>query len=93
MEFNFHSEDNIKAAKTPSVKVLNNDAKLWISDECVEMCKWKGNLIPHEIKTDKEGVTIPGIIIPNLRMLILQRSRLLKVETKTGRILRARIAN
>ena len=65
---------------------------MWISDECVEMYKWKGNLIPHEIKTDKEGVTSPGIIIPNLRMLILQRSLLLKVETKTGRILRAWIA-
>jgi hypothetical protein len=56
------------------------------------MCKWKGNLIPQDIKTDKEGVTIPETIIPNPRMLILQRSRLLKVETKTGRILRAWIA-
>jgi hypothetical protein len=93
MEFNFDSEVNIKAAKTPSVKVLNNDAKLWISDECVEMCKWKGNLIPHDIKTDKEGVTIVLNIIPNPRMLILQRSLLLKVETETGRILRAWIAN
>jgi hypothetical protein len=93
MEFNFDSEDNIKAAKTPSVKVLNDDVKLWISDECVEICKWKGNLIPHDIKTDKKCVTIVGNIIPNPRMLILQRSLLLKVETKTGRILRARIAN
>jgi len=72
MEFNFDSEDNIKAAKTPSVKVLNADAKLWISNENAEMCKWKGYLIPHNIKTDREGVTIPGTIIPNPRMLILQ---------------------
>jgi len=33
MEFNFESEDNIKAAKTPFVKVLNADAKLCISNE------------------------------------------------------------
>jgi len=57
------------------------------------MCKWKGNLIPHDIETAKEGVTIVGNIIPNPRMLIFQRSMLLKVETKTGRILRACIAN
>ena len=57
------------------------------------MCKWKGNLIPHDIETAKEGVTIVGNIIPNPRMLILQRSLLLKVETKTGRILGAWIAN
>jgi len=93
MEFNFVSENNIKAAKTPSVKVLNDDAKLWISDECVEICKWKGNLIPQDIETAKEGVTVVGNIIPNPRMLMLQRSLLLKVETKTGRILRAWIAN
>ena len=56
------------------------------------MCKWKGNLILHDIKTDKEVVTVPGNIIPNPRMFILQRSLLLKVETKTGCILRAWIA-
>jgi len=52
MEFNFDSEDNIKAAKSP-VKVMNCDAQLWISGECVEMYKWKGKLIPRDIKTDK----------------------------------------
>jgi len=92
MEFNFDSEENIKAAKTPSVKVLNSDAKLWVSNENAEMCKWKGDLISHNIKTDREAVTIPGNIIPIPRMLILQRSLLLKVETKTGRILTAWIA-
>jgi len=51
MDFNLDSEDGTKATKTPSVKVLNDDAKFWISDECVEMCKWKGDLIPHDIKT------------------------------------------
>ena len=60
MEFNFDSEENIKAAKTPSVKVLNSDAKLWVSNENAEMCKWKGDLISHNIKTDREAVTIPG---------------------------------
>jgi hypothetical protein len=74
MEFNFDSEDNIKAAKTP---VLNADTKLWISNENAEMCKWKGDLLPHNIITDREGVTVPGNIIPNPRMLILQRSLLL----------------
>ena len=93
MEFDFDSEDNIKAAMTPSVEVLNDDAKLWISDECVEMSKWKGNLNPHDIKTDKERATAVGNIIPNPPTLILQRFLLLKVETKTGRILRAWIAN
>ena len=87
MEFNFDSENNIKATKNPSVKLLNADAKLWISNENAEMCKWKGDLIPHNIETDKEGVTIPGNIIPNPRILIRQRSLLIKVETKTGRIL------
>ena len=92
MDFEFDSEDNIKRAKTPSIKVLNDDAKLWISDQCVEMCKWKGNLVPYSLKTDKEDVIISRNIIPNPRMLILQRSFLLKVETKTDRILRAWIA-
>jgi len=39
-----------------------------------------------------KNVTIPGPIIPNPRMLILQRSLLLKDENKTGRILRVWIA-
>ena len=89
MEFNFDSEDNIKAAKTTSIKVLNDEAKLWISKGCVEICKWKEddvNLIPHDINA------ISGKIILNPRMLILQRSLLSKVETKTGRILRACVA-
>jgi len=93
MEFNFDSEDNIKAAKNPSVKVLIADAKLWISDECVVMCNLKGNPIPHDIESAKECVTIVGNIIPNPRMLILHRSLLLKVKTMSGRILRASIAN
>jgi hypothetical protein len=80
MEFNFDSENNIKVTKVPSIKVLNADAKLWISDENVEICGWKGDLIPHILET---GVS--GNIIYNPRMLILQRSLLLKVETNTGR--------
>jgi len=71
---------------------LNDDEKLWIPHECVEMCKWKGNLIPYDIKTDKECVTIPGNIIPNTLMHVLQRSLLLKDENKTRRILRVWIA-
>lgn len=55
------------------------------------MCKWKqDHLIPHNIKTDDS--VVPGNIILNPRMLILQRSLLLKVEAKTGRILRAWVA-
>jgi len=92
MEFNFDSEHNIKVTKAPSIKVLNADAKLWISNESAEICKWKGALVPHDIKTTIEGITIPGNIIHNPRMIILQRSLLLKVETKTGRILRSWIA-
>ena len=91
MDFNFDSEENVKTTKTPSFKVLNDEAKLWISDQCVEMCKWKqDHLIPHNIKTD--DTVIPGNIILNPRMLILQRSLLLKFEAKTGRILRAWVA-
>ena len=89
MEFNFDSKDNIKAAKTPSIKVLNDEVKLWISKEYAEICKWKEddvNLITHDINA------ISGNIILNPRMIILQRSVLLKVETKTGLILRAWIA-
>ena len=89
MEFSFDNEDNIKAAKTLSIKVLNDEAKLSISKECAEICKWKEddvNLITHDINA------ISGNIILNPRMIILQRSLLLKVETKTGRILRAWIA-
>jgi hypothetical protein len=48
MEFNFDSEEHITTAKTPSIKVLNDEAKLWISDECVELCEWKLNGIPHD---------------------------------------------
>ena len=89
MEFNFDIEENIKAAKTPSIKVLNDEAKMWISKECAEICKLKEddvNLIPHDISA------ISGNIILNPRMIIIQQSLLLKVETKTGRILRAWIA-
>jgi len=56
------------------------------------MCKWKGNLIPSDVKIDNGGVTIPGNIIHNPRMLILQRFLLLNVEIKTGRFSRAWIA-
>ena len=38
MEFNFGSETNITTAKTTSLKVLNEEANMWISDECVENC-------------------------------------------------------
>ena len=89
MEFNFDSEENIKTAKTPSVKVLNDVAKLRIWNQCAELCKWKEDdrhLITHDIKTDDNDV-ISGNIIHNPRMIILQRSLLLKVENKTGRIL------
>lgn len=55
------------------------------------------NTIPHNIKTDKrnekeENILIPGKIILNPRILLLQRSLLLKVVAKTGHILRAWIA-
>jgi len=86
MEFNFDSENNIKTAKAPSVKVLNDEAKLWISDECAEICEWKLNGIPHTLITEKRDIS--GNIIYNPRMLMLQRSSLLKVETKTGHIVK-----
>jgi hypothetical protein len=83
----------------------NIGAGLWIADENVKICRWKKNsageylnTIPYNIKTDKvdgEGldVVIPGRVVVNPRMLILQRSLLVKVVNKTGRILRAWIAN
>jgi hypothetical protein len=86
MEFNFDSEEHITTAKTPSIKVLNEEPQLWISDECAEICQWKLDGIPHDINTEK-GV-ISGNIINKPRMLILQRSSLLKVETDTGRIVK-----
>jgi hypothetical protein len=47
MDFNFYSEENVKTTKTPFVEVLNDKAKMWISYQCVKMCKWKkDNLIP-----------------------------------------------
>jgi hypothetical protein len=82
-----------------------NGAGLWIANENAGNCGWIKNsageylnTIPYSIKTDKvneEGldIVIPGRVIVNPRMLILQRSLLLKVVTKTGRILRAWIAN
>jgi hypothetical protein len=76
MEFNFDIKSNITTAKTPSVKVLNEEAKLWISDECAEICEWKLDGISHDIKTEK-GV-ISGNMIYNPRMLIFLRSSLLK---------------
>jgi hypothetical protein len=39
MEFDFDSGNNIKTTKNPSIKVLNDEAKLWISDECAEICE------------------------------------------------------
>jgi len=85
MEFDFDSENNINTTKTPSIKVLNDEAKLWISDECAEICGWKLGGIPHNIKI-KKGVS--GSTIYKPWMLILQRSSLLKVETNTGRIIK-----
>jgi hypothetical protein len=98
MDFNFDSQENVITTKTPSVKAINNGgAGLWISNENAEICKWKKdslnqyiNTRPYNIKTN-EG-DIPGYTIRNPRMLILQRSLLLKVVTKTGKILRAWIA-
>ena len=72
MEFNFDNEENIKAVKTPSVKVLNEVPKLWVSDQFAELCKWRKDdkhLITHDIKTDDN--VISGNIILNPRMLIL----------------------
>jgi len=86
MEFNFDSEDYINTIKTPCIKVLSDKAKLWISDESAELCGWKGNGIPHNIETEEDAVS--GKIIDNPRMLILQRSSLLKLDTSTGRIVR-----
>ena len=86
MEFDFNSESNIYTAKTPSIKVLNDEAELWISDECADICGWKLNGIPHDIKSEKG--TVSGSIIHNPQMLILQRSSLLKVEISTGRIVK-----
>jgi len=86
MEFNFDNECNITTAKTPSVEVLNGKGKLWISDVCAEICEWKLDGISRDIKTEK-GV-ISGNIIYNPRMLILQRSSLSKVETKSGLIVK-----
>ena len=85
MEFNFDREDNVKTTNIPAIKVLNDDAKMWISDLNVQMCRWREDnktLIPHTLKTAKEGVTVPGNIILNPRMLIFQRSLLLKVRLK-----------
>ena len=68
-----------------AVKFLTMFAKLWISDENIQMCRWREDnktLIPHTLKTAKEGVTVPGNIILNPRMLILLRSVLLKVRLK-----------
>jgi len=53
MEFNFDSESNITTAKNPSIKILNDDAKLWISDECADICEWKLDGIPHTLKREK----------------------------------------
>jgi len=86
MEFEFDSQDNINTTKTPSIKVLNDEAKLWISDECSEICGWKLDGIPHDIKNKKSVVS--GSTIYKPRMLILQRSSLLKVEINVGRIIK-----
>ena len=85
MEFNFDNETNITTTKTPSVKVLNEEAKLWNSYECAEICEWKLDCIPQDNKTEK------GNIIYNPRILILQRSSLLKVKSKAGRIVKVKI--
>lgn len=90
MEINFDSKEIIKTAKTPSIKVLNDEAKLLISVECSDMCEWKLDSTPHDIKTEK--VIISGKIICDPRMLILQRSLLLKVDTIRGRIVKVWIS-
>jgi hypothetical protein len=58
------------------------------------MCKWKKDgehIFPYSIKTDKNDI-ISGNIILNPRMLIIQRYLLLKVQVKTGRVLKAWLA-
>jgi hypothetical protein len=50
------------------------------------MCEWKEDGIPHILKTEKGF--IPSNFINNPKMLILQRSSLLKVEVRTGRIVK-----
>jgi hypothetical protein len=97
MKFDFDAIENITTAKTPSIKVINSEpAGLWLANENAELCEWDStyqNTVPHNIKTDKvnekgEGILVPGRIILNPRMFILQRSLLLKVQAKTGCILR-----
>jgi hypothetical protein len=53
MDFDFDRVSNIATAKTPSIKVLNEEAKLWISDENAKIYQWKLDGIPHSTVTEK----------------------------------------
>jgi hypothetical protein len=79
----------------------NIGAGLWIANENAGICRWKKNCLPtcstschHHYKNTIPYITtnkmneIPGKIILNPQMLILQCPLLLKVVAKTGRILR-----
>jgi hypothetical protein len=102
MDFDFDSPENVITTKTPSVKsinagIANIGAGLWISDENAKICKWKKDSLDQYRNTKSHNINgigniTPGYVILNPRMLILQRSLLLKVVTKTGQILRAWIA-
>jgi hypothetical protein len=108
MDFYFDNNVHIMTKATPYVKPLNEisipnkntDAGLWISDGNAEICKWNKDsnveyldTVPSTIKVGKENEKIiSGRVVVNPGMLILQRSTLLKVETKTGRVLRPWIA-
>ncbi|MDR0798132.1 MAG: hypothetical protein LBE70_05430 [Nitrososphaerota archaeon] len=101
MKFDFDNYVNIKTTATPVKPLIdiidpneNINARLWIADENAEICRWKKdsvgdylNTIPYNNKNGKENEKIGSDrVVVNTRMLILQRSVLLKVEAKLGSI-------
>ncbi|CCV02488.1 hypothetical protein IIV31_116R [Armadillidium vulgare iridescent virus] len=76
----------------------NADICRW-KKNCIDGCDSRctshyRNVIPHGIDTKKDddngdNIVIAGSVIVNPRMIILQRSLLLKIVTKTGKVLRA----
>lgn len=91
--FDFDSEQNVVHIKIPSVTPISknfcgnkNAAGLWISNDDLIDCGWKGgNTQEHTIFT-KDNKEIKGYGIRNPRVCVIRRTKLLRLDN-TGKFL------
>lgn len=99
MAYNFDCESNIISRPTAACKAINNRlfdkkgvAGIWIANENLDIVGWRQNSDGEYVNTKEHSVTARGDVevlgrgLINPRIIVLQRSQLLKRNCKTTRI-------